>query len=89
MEYFKRRKKEEGFDLTKLIVGSQGTLVIITKIKLRLVKTKKYTKKLLFFLKNLKDLGKVRNLIMKYSPESFESYDDKTFKVAFKFLPAF
>lgn len=85
-------KEEKGgkvFDLTKLIVGSQGTLVIITKIKLRLVKTKKYTKTLLIFLKNLKDLGKVRNLIMKYSPESFESYDDKTFKVAFKFLPAF
>lgn len=85
-------KEENGkkiFDLTQLLTGSQGTLGIITKIKVRLVEPKKYSKTLLIFLKDLKDLGSVRDVVIKYSPESFESYDDKTFKVAMKFLPAF
>lgn len=85
-------KEENGkkiFDLTQLLTGSQGTLGIITKIKVRLVEPKKYSKTLLIFLKDLKDLGCVRDVVIKYSPESFESYDDKTFKVAMKFLPAF
>ncbi len=77
------------FDLTKLLTGSQGTLGIITKIKVKLVEPRKYSKMLLIFLKDLKDLRNVRDIIIKYSPESFESYDDKTFKVAMKFLPVF
>ena len=43
---------------------------------------------LLIFIKSLKDLGRVRKIVMKYNPESFESYDDHTFKVAMKFFPA-
>ncbi len=85
----KEENGEKVFDLTKLLTGSQGTLAIITKIKLKLVESKKYTKMLLIFLKDLKDLGFVRNIVVKYNPESFESYDDKTFKVAIRFLPAF
>ena len=79
---------ERFFDLNKIIVGSQGTLAIITKIKVKLIEPKKYTKMLFIVLKDLKDLGKVRNIVMKYKPESFESYDDHTFKFAMKFLPA-
>jgi FAD/FMN-containing dehydrogenase len=84
-------KKEKGkkiFDLNKIIVGSQGTLAIVTKIKVKLIEPKKHTKMLLLFLKDLKELGKVRRIVMKYNPESFESYDDHTFKVAMKFFPA-
>lgn len=79
---------EKIFDLNKIIVGAQGTLATITKIKVKLVEPKKHTKMLLIFIKRLKDLGKVRSIVMKYNPESFESYDDHTFKVAMKFFPA-
>ena len=75
------------FDLTKLLVGSQGTLGIITKIKFRLIKPKKYSKLLLIFLKDLKFLGEVVNTVNHNEPESFESYDDQTFKLAVKILP--
>lgn len=75
--------------MTKILTGSQGTLGIITKIKLKLVEPRKYSKMLLIFLKDLKGIANVRDIVIKYSPESFESYDDKTFKVAIKFLPAF
>jgi FAD/FMN-containing dehydrogenase len=80
-------ESEEIFDLSKLIVGSQGTLALITKIKLKLITPKKHKKMMVIFLKELKDLGSVREFVMKYSPQSFESYDDNTMKVALKFWP--
>jgi FAD/FMN-containing dehydrogenase len=76
------------FDLTKMIVGSQGTLGLITEAELALVKPKKYSHLLVVFLKSLDDLGPTAVEIMKWKPESFESYDDQTFRVALKFLPA-
>src|SRR3989344_8600074 len=75
------------FDLTKLFTGSQGTLGLITKIKFRLVKPKPVSKLLVIFLKDLKILADVINTVMQYKPESFETYDDNTLKLAVRFLP--
>ena len=75
------------FDLTKLITGSQGTLAIITKIKLGLVKPKPHSRMLVIFLKNLDDLGGLVNDVLAFKPESFESYDDHTLKLAMRFGP--
>jgi len=79
----------ETFDLTKLFTGSQGTLGIITEIKFNLIKPKKHHKLLVIFLHKLDRLGDIATTVLKYSPESFESYDDKTLKLALKFLPGF
>jgi FAD/FMN-containing dehydrogenase len=75
------------FDLTKLIVGSQGTLGLVTKIKLNLVKPKPYSKLLVIFMKDLAPLGDLVNAVMQFKPESFETYDDQTLKLALRFLP--
>ena len=75
------------FDLTKLFVGSQGTLGIITKIKFQLIKPAKYSKLLVIFLR---DMDKLVDLVVdlnRYEPESMESYDDNTIKLTFKILP--
>jgi FAD/FMN-containing dehydrogenase len=80
--------KEKGvFDLTKMIVGSQGTLGLITEFELGLVKPKKHSHMLVVFMPDLTQLGDTAAHIMQFKPESFESYDDQTLKVAFRFLP--
>ena len=75
------------FDLCKMIVGSQGTLGLITEIEYALVKPRKFSHLLVVFLTSLDQLGETAMHIMEHKPESFESYDDQTLKVAFKFLP--
>lgn len=74
------------FDLTKLIVGSQGTLGIVTEIKFRLVKTKKHDRLAVIFMKELKVLPELVNTVLKYKPENFESYDDQTLKLGIKYF---
>jgi FAD/FMN-containing dehydrogenase len=75
------------FNLAKLICGSQGTLGLVTKIKLRLVRPKPKSELLVIFMKDLGNLGDVVHSVAAHHPESFESFDDHTFKLAMKFLP--
>jgi FAD/FMN-containing dehydrogenase len=75
------------FNLCKLIAGSQGTFGIVTKIKFRLIKPKHHTRLLVIFLKNFDNLGELVNEVLEFKPESFESYDDHTLKLAMRFAP--
>ena len=76
----------EKFDLTRLIVGSQGTLGIVTKIKFRLVPVKKVSKLAVLFLKDISHLGEIIANLVQLRPESLESYDDKTLRLAIHFF---
>ena len=76
------------FDLTKLIVGSQGTLGFVTKIKFKLIRPKEHSQMAVIFLKDLSSLTDIIRTIMAFKPESFESYDDHTLKLAMRFLPS-
>ncbi len=82
------KDNEKGtFDLSKLIVGSQGTLALVTQAKLGLVKRASHKAMLVIFLKDLKVLPEIVKRVLAHNPESFESYDNHTFSLAVRFLP--
>ena len=80
-------KKRDTFDLTQLICGSQGTLALVTKAKLGLVKPPEYRAMLVVFLSDIGILPEIVHRVLKLDPESFESYDDQTFKLAVRLIP--
>lgn len=77
------------FDLCRLIVGSQGTLGIVTEITFRLLPVNKASKLVVIFLNDLSYIGELINTVREYNPESIESYDDNTLKIAVKFFGDF
>ncbi|OGG54007.1 hypothetical protein A2851_01750 [Candidatus Kaiserbacteria bacterium RIFCSPHIGHO2_01_FULL_53_29] len=80
-------KEHNTFDLGQLVVGSQGTLAFVTKAKLGLVKTREHRAMLVVFLSDISILPEIVKRVLAFEPESFESYDDQTFKLAVRFVP--
>ena len=82
-------KEEKTFDLTKLWVGAQGTLGLMLEAELELVPMHMHREMMVIFLHDLKHLGEIINQVLPLKPESFESYDDNTLKLALKYFPEF
>lgn len=78
--------KTQIFDLNQLLVGSQGTLGIVTEMKIRLVPVEPVTAMMVTFLPDLKNLGDLVHICKTVSPTSIESFDDYSLKFAFKFF---
>lgn len=74
------------FDLCRLIVGSQGTLGIVTEITWKLVPVEPYSDVLAIFLPDIKNLSHLVEEILPFKPDSLESYDDYSMKLAVKFF---
>src|SRR3989344_1248037 len=72
----------ESFDLSKLIIGSQGTLGIITEAEFKLIKPKKHQILLRISLPDLKQLDIVVKKTLEFKPEAFECFDDQTLNLA-------
>lgn len=72
------------FDLTRLIVGSQGTLGVVTDITFRLTPAPKHSGTLVMFLRSTNDLGDLINKVMTHNPATFEGFDNYTLLLSFK-----
>jgi FAD/FMN-containing dehydrogenase len=77
------------FDLTKLFVGAQGTLGIITEIEFKLVPREPLSGVLVCYMKDVNKLGDVIHEVVAQHPETFESFDDNTLWLSFRFFPSF
>jgi len=82
-------KEKDIFDLNKLWVGAQGTLGMLVEADLELVPVQKHHEMEIIFLHDLSHLGQIIDAVLPLQPESFESYDDNTLKLALRFFPEF
>lgn len=74
------------FDLSKLVVGSQGTLAAVTLATLTGVKPRTHSRMIVMFVPSTVHLGEIIVKMLEHKPETLESYDDHTFKIAIKFF---
>jgi FAD/FMN-containing dehydrogenase len=82
--------REKGiFDMTRLIVGSQGTLGIVTDITFKLVPAPKNSGTLVVFLRKIDNLGTLINKVMEHKPATFEGFDNYTLMLSFKLFLSF
>jgi FAD/FMN-containing dehydrogenases len=82
--------REKGiFDLTQLIVGSQGTLGLVTDITFRVVPAREMEGMLVLFMKDMNKLGEVIEKVVAAQPSRFESFDDTTLWLSIRFMPSF
>lgn len=72
------------FDLTRVIVGSQGTLGLVTDITFKLVPAPLNSGTLVVFLKTIDDLGTLIDKVLEYNPSTFESFDNYTLMLSFR-----
>lgn len=79
----------ETLNLTKLIVGAQGTLGIMTEAEVQLVPAKPLSGMMVIFMPTLKNLGEIINALLPLQPSSLESFDDHTLTFAFRFFYSF
>lgn len=77
------------FDITKVVVGSQGTLGIITEVTFWLVPAKPLSGMVVAFLPSLHGLGRIITAILPLRPTSMESFDEHTLRFAFRFFLSF
>lgn len=77
----------KNFDLSKLFIGSQGTLGIWLDADINLVKKNKHSRLVVVSLKNLNQISELIQTVKKYNPESLESFDRHTLMLGLKFMP--
>ncbi len=82
--------RESGiFDLTKLFVGAQGTLGLMTEATISLVPKPSHSGTLVCYLPDIDNLGEIIPAVLNEKPATFECFDDNTLWLSFKFIFAF
>ncbi len=77
-------KEQQIFDMNQAIIGSQGTLGIVTNIKFKLIKAPKHSGTLIVFMRKIDHLGDFIVDVLKAKPATFEGFDNYTLWLSFK-----
>jgi FAD/FMN-containing dehydrogenase len=75
------------FNLAHLFVGSQGTLGLMTKAKLRIQREREERRMFVVFFKEWNEMPRFVNDILPFNPESLEAFDDATINLGIRFMP--
>jgi glycolate oxidase len=86
----KTQKGVVGYDLARLLVGSEGTLAVLTKIRLRFLPLPEDVSTLLVFFGDTEDAGKAvaRITAERIIPRTLEFMDREAIRAVEKFKPA-
>ena len=81
-------KNSTGYNLTQLIVGSEGTLGLVTKIVLKLIPHPKYELLMLVPFNNLEDAGAAVSAIFRagFTPSAMELVEADALRIVSKFV---
>ena len=81
-------KNSTGYNLTQLLVGSEGTLGLVTKIVLRLIPLPKYDLLMLVPFNNLQKAGAAVSAIFRagFTPSALELVEINALKIVSKFV---
>ncbi|MBK7290678.1 MAG: FAD-binding protein [Chitinophagaceae bacterium] len=81
-------KNSTGYNLTQLIVGSEGTLGIVTKIVLKLIPLPEFDLLMLVPFKNLEEAGEAVSAIFRggFVPSAMELMEIESLKIVSKFV---
>jgi glycolate oxidase len=84
----KTKKGVVGYDLTKLLVGSEGTLAIFTKIYLKLIPLPEFKKTMLVLFQNMEDAASCSYTILQSNilPSVIEFMDGLAIECVFDYL---
>ncbi|MCI5051484.1 MAG: FAD-binding oxidoreductase [Candidatus Pacebacteria bacterium] len=77
------------FDMTKLIVGAQGTTGIISEVTYKLTEHEDKEEMIVSFVNDIHQLPKIVEVLKKHDLDTIELYDDNTFKIGVKFFADF
>ncbi len=78
---------EEMFNLSRLFIGAQGTLGVVTEAELKLVKPGKYQRMIVTPISDLDTLAEIVNTTLRYEPITCETFDHFTYELAEKYYP--
>ncbi len=80
-------EKKETFNMARLFVGSQGTLGFVTEAQLKLVPFSKASRMIVVPISALSDLAPVVTTLLKFKPETCETFDYHTYDLAKQYHP--
>lgn len=81
------QNRDTEFNLSRLFIGAQGTLGVITEAELDLIAQTKHRRLIVTPISNIKDLPEVVRTSLYYDPISVETFDYHTYELAKQYYP--
>lgn len=79
-------REHDVFDMNRVLVGSQGTLGIMVEQTWKLVPVEPVSNVLAIYMDRIDRIGDLAKTLVAFKPDSIESFDDYSLRLAFRFF---